>query len=122
MGEIEDRILEEVRSDPLVTKRLEEIPLHERLTLQDLQQNEGWQLQRERFARFKDLATEKLSKRIMRGDTPSPEEIAFQRGYIAATEDIFDWPERVETDLGNAALRAWERALSGVPAEPPRQP
>lgn len=122
MEEIEDRILEEVRSDPAVTKRLEEVPLHERLTLQDLQANEGWQLQRERFARFKDLATEKLSKRIMRGETVPPEEIAYQRGYIAATEDIFDWPERVETDLGNAALRAWERALSGTPAEPPRQP
>jgi len=105
-----------------VRRRLEEVDLHERLSLRDLQENEGWQLQRERFARFKDLAGEKLSKRLLRGDKVPPEEIAHTRGYIAAIEDIFDWPERVETDLGNAALRAWERALQGLTNDPTRQP
>ena len=122
MSEVEDRILEEVKTDPLVKQRLEEIDLHERLRLRELQENEGWQLQGERFARFKELAIEKLSKRLMRGEDVPREEIAFQRGYAAAIEDIFDWPMRVETDLGNAALRAWERALQGVSNDPARQP
>ena len=122
MSEIEDRILAEVRADPLVRRRLEEVDLHERLSLQELQEHEGWQLQRERFAQFKDLAIGKLSKRLLRGDKVDPEEVAHTRGYIAAIEDIFDWPERVEQDLGNAALRAWERALQGLTNDPARQP
>ena len=111
-----------MKTDPLVRQRLEEIDLHERLRLRELQEHEGWQLQRERFARFKETAIERLSKRLLRGEDVSREEIAFQRGYAASIEDIFDWPERVETDLGNAALRAWERALQGVSNDPARQP
>jgi len=120
--EPDQRTLEEVRADPLVKQRLEEIDLHERIALKDLQEQEGWQLQRERFAQFKDLAIEKLSRRLMRGDEVPREEIAFQRGYAAAITDIFDWPERVEQDLGNAALRAWERALQGHTDDRARQP
>ena len=122
MEETEDRILAEVRADPLVQRRLEEIDLHERLSLKELQEHEGWRLQRERFAHFKDLTTEKLAKRLLRGEDVPREEIAFMRGYIAAVKDIFDWPERVEQDLGNAALNAWERALMGLSEDPERQP
>jgi hypothetical protein len=122
MEEIEDRLLDQVRSDPLVAKRLEEVDLHERLSLKELQEHEGWQLQRERFAHFKELVIEKLSKRLMRGDHITREEIAFQRGYAAGVEDIFEWPERVEVDLGNAALRAWDRAMQGLTPDSPRQP
>src|SRR5262245_34557123 len=101
---------------------MEEIDLHGRLSLKDLQEHEGWKFQRERFSRFEELAIEKLSRRLLRGDEVPREEIAFQRGYIAAIKDIFDWPERVETDLGNVALRAMERVLQGHTDDRDRQP
>jgi|SRR5215831_7373950 len=119
MEEIGDELIEEVKADPLVQRRLEEIDLHERLSLRELQEHEGWRLQKERFAQFRDLAMQKLSTRLLAGEEVSRREIAFQRGYAAAIKDIFNWPERVEQDLGNAAMRAWERALQG---DPDRQP
>jgi len=115
-------ILDQVRADPSVQRRMQEIDLHGRLSLKELQEHEGWKFQRERFSRFESLTVEKLSRRLMRGDDVPREEIAFQRGYIAAIKDIFDWPERVEQDLGNVALRAWERAMQGASDDPERQP
>jgi hypothetical protein len=118
----DERVLAEVQADPSVQRKLEQVGLHERMALKGLQEFEGWRLQRERFARFKVLATEKLAKRLLSGEDVPREEIAFQRGYAACVADIFDWPERVEQDLGNAALRAWERALAGTTDDPAWQP
>ena len=100
----EDRILEEIRRDPDV-----DTGLHELMQLKDLQEHPGWQYQAERFKGYKKGVSEALASRILHGLKLNAEEIAFNRGYAQAVEDIFKFPERVEKNFHRAAEKAWER-------------
>lgn len=113
----QDALLEEIRNDPEVQPRL-----NERFQLQDLQDHPGWKYQAARFANFRKGVMLALARRLMAGVKIDPEQIAFERGYAAAVEDTFRWPERLEKELERAAERAFERAQEGLSEEDGEQP
>jgi len=100
----EDRILE----DPVIREKLKHIPVGVRLAYAQLIEERGWKELKAHFEGFESRAADLLARSILRGEKVSAEQIAHQRGYIAAIKDIFDYPERVEKDLERAVLRAWD--------------
>ncbi len=104
MEPTEDRILEEIKRDPDVQPRL-----HEMLQLEELKKHPGWQYQAARFANFRKGVAETLARRLLAGVKIDPEQLAFERGYATAVEDVFKWPERIEKSLERAAEKAYMR-------------
>lgn len=115
--EVDQRVIEEIQSDPEVAPRL-----HEALQLEQLQEHPGWQYQAERFANFKKGVMQALARRLLAGVKIDPEQIAFERGYAAAVEDVFHWPDRLERELERAAERAYGRLAEGLSEENGQQP
>ena len=109
---VDEQVIQEIREDPEVAPRL-----HEALKLQELSEHPGWQYQAERFKNFRKGAALALARRLLAGAKLDPEQIAFERGYAAAIEDVFRWPERIERDLHRAAERAFERLAEGLSEE-----
>lgn len=109
MDTSEDRILEQIKQDPDVERSA-----HELLQLEDLKEHSGFQYLHARFSGFRQGAAAALARRLMSGTKVPPEEIAFSRGYAAAIEDFFKFPERLERELDRAAEKAWERAQEAL--------
>ena len=105
MEPTEDRILEAIKNDPDVERSA-----HEVIQLEELYEHPGWKYLTARFGNFRKGAIEALARRLMAGQTPSPEQIAFERGYATAIVDLTKFPDRLQKELERATERAWERA------------
>ena len=109
---MEDRILEQIQQDPDVERSA-----HELLKLEELQEHPGWQYLLARFGNFRKGVMETMARRLFSGQDIDPRQIAFERGYASAIEDITKFPERLEKELERAAEKAWERAQQEPSAE-----
>lgn len=75
-----------------------------------LREHAGWRRLYDKVRENKDGFMLSLSRRLMAGETVSPEEIAHSRGFYEGALWIISQPEVAERNLERAARMAWVRA------------
>ncbi len=100
--EIADWIAERAKRDPGVQKVIENARLFD-----ELRRSPAWQklygLARQREEKIRTA----IANRIWRGETVSPEEVSYQRGFYQGCIWVLAHPEHAEQSLEKAARMAW---------------
>lgn len=97
-----NRVLERVSRDPKIQQVIADARMFDAL-----RQDPGWRRLFDIVAAQKGRWMEKLAKRLMYGPRPSPEEIAYYRGFYEGAYFVLVHPEVAENNLERAAQVAW---------------
>jgi len=103
--QVADFVAEKAKKDPRVRETIRDAHLYD-----SLKEHEGWQRLRQHAEGDRERFFVKLAKRLMRGDIPPAEEVAFHRGFYQGVEWILGHPEEAEASLELAARRAYRMA------------
>lgn len=110
MDEVEraDRILARLADDPKIQKVVSEAHL-----FSELREQPGWQRLYERVAADKSKVMRQMAARLMgpKSRWPTPEEIAYHRGFYQGATFVLAHPEHAERNLQKAADAAWLMTL-----------
>lgn len=100
--QIAQRVLAEAAKNPKIQQVIADARMFD-----DLRTNPGWRRLYDIVAAQKGKWMEKLAHRLMYGPRPSPEEIAYYRGYYEGAYFVLVHPEVAEQNLERAAQIAW---------------
>lgn len=108
MNDVEraNAVLERLLADPKRGPKIQQI-IADAQMFDALRENVGWRRLYDIVAAQKGKWMQKLATRLMRGDVPTPEEIAYYRGYYEGAYFVLVHPEVAEDNLERAAAMAW---------------
>lgn len=108
MNDVEraNAVLERLLADPRRGPKIQQI-IADAQMFDELRTNVGWRRLFDIVAAQKERWMRKLANRLMRGDVPSPAEIAYYRGYYEGAYFVLVHPEVAEGNLEKAAAMAW---------------
>lgn len=107
MNDVEraNRVLEIAAKDPKIQQVIADARMYDAL-----RENPGWRRLFDVVAAQKGKWMQTLAKRLMYGPKPTPEEIAYYRGYYEGAYFVLVHPEVAEANLEKAAKIAWTLA------------
>lgn len=99
-----NRVLERVSRDPKIQQVIADARLYD-----SLRENPAWRRLFEIVSSQRDRWMDKISRKLMgpQKDWPTPEEIAYHRGYYEGAFFVLVHPEVAEANLEKAARIAW---------------
>ena len=100
-----NRVLERAARDPKIQQVIADARLFD-----SLRNDPGWRRLYDIVAAQKGRWMQKLANRLMYGPKPSPEEIAYYRGFYEGAYFVLVHPEVAEANLERAAQIAWTLA------------
>jgi hypothetical protein len=100
-----NRVMERAAQDPKIQQVIADARLFDAL-----RNDPGWRRLFDIVAAQKRKWMEELARRLMYGPKPSPEEIAYHRGFIEGAYFVLVHPEVAEANLEKAARIAWRLA------------